>query len=144
MNENTPPSDHMRINIPSHPKYLQLIRGVIEKMAVFAGFAEEDAGIIVLAVDEACSNIIKHSYMNDPGGEIDVAVEIRKTELEIIIADYGNQCDLDMMQPRDLDDIRPGGLGIHIMNAVMDSVTYDCSSKIRNQVKMTKLLKPVR
>lgn len=131
-------SDQIRLSIPSHPQFLQLIRGVMEKCATLAGFDRVECGNIVLAVDEACSNIIRHSYGNDAGGKIDIQAVIRNSGLEIIIEDYGTQCDLAQLRPRDLDDIRPGGLGIHIMNTVMDSVEYDCSSPSRNQVVMIK------
>ncbi len=131
-------SENIQLSIPSHPKYLQLVRGVMEKVTHVIGFSEDDSGHIILAVDEACSNIIKHSYMNDPKEKIDICVEIHKKEVIIHIIDYGKQCDIKQMQPRELDDIRPGGLGVYIMNQVMDSVEYDCSSARQNQVSMIK------
>ncbi len=131
-------SENIQLSIPSHPKYLQLVRRVMEKVTHIIGFSEDDSGHITLAVDEACSNIIKHSYMNDPEKKIDICVEIHKKELKINIMDYGKQCEIREMQPRELDDIRPGGLGVYIMNQVMDSVEYDCSSARQNQVSMIK------
>ena len=131
-------SENIQLSIPSHPKYLQLVRGVMAKVTHIIGFSEDDSDHIILAVDEACSNIIKHSYMNDPKEKIDICVEIHKKEVKIYITDYGKQCDIRQMQPRELDDIRPGGLGVYIMNQVMDSVEYDCSSARQNQVSMIK------
>ena len=135
-------SDNIQLSVPSHPKYLAQIRGVIRKITHAIGFSEEDSDHIILAVDEACSNIIKHSYMNDSQKKIDLCIEIHAEELRIQITDYGKQCDIRQMKPRALEDIRPGGLGIYIMNQVMDSVKYDCSSPKRNQISMTKRLKP--
>ncbi len=133
-------SENIQLNIPSHPKYLQLVRGVMKKVTQIIGFSEDDSGHIILAVDEACSNIIKHSYMNDPKGKIDLSIKIHEKELKINITDYGKQCDIEQMQPRKIDNIRPGGLGIYIMNKVMDSVEYDYSSSRQNQIIMIKRL----
>ncbi len=131
-------SDDIQLSILSHPKYLQLVRGVMKKIADIIGFSEDDADHITLAVDEACSNIIKHSYMNDPEKKIDISIKAQGKELEIHITDYGKQCDISQMQSRDINDIRPGGLGIYIINNVMDSVEYDCSSPGKNQIRMVK------
>ena len=135
-------SDKIQLSIPSHPKYLALIRGVMEKAAHTIGFSANDSDHIILAVDEACSNIIKHSYMNDSQKKIDICIEIQEKALKIHITDYGKQCDIRQMKPRSLEDIRPGGLGIYIMNQVMDSVQYDCSSEKQNQISMTKRMVP--
>lgn len=131
-------SENTKLSIPSHPKYLQLVRGVMKKITDIIGFSEDDSGHITLAVDEACSNIIKHSYMNHPGKKIDISIKIHEKELEIHITDYGKQCDIRQMQPRDINDINPGGLGIHIMKTIMDSVEYDCTSPRKNQIRMVK------
>jgi serine/threonine-protein kinase RsbW len=131
---------NIELSIPSHPKYLQLVRGVMGKMTEIIGFSKIDSGHIILAVDEACSNIIKHSYENDPEKKIDISIETCKNKLVIHITDYGNQCDLNKMQSRDIDDIRPGGLGVYIIKKTMDFVEYDCSSAGQNQIRMVKRL----
>lgn len=129
-------SENIQLSVLSHPKYLQLVRGVIKKITDIIGFSEDDSGHITLAVDEACSNIIKHSYMNDPGKRIDVSIKIHEKKLEIQITDYGKQCDIRQMKSRNINDIRPGGLGIYIMNKIMDSVEYDCTSPRKNQIRL--------
>ena len=45
-------------------------------------------------------------------------------ELSVIVRDYGKVADRSPIHSRDLDDIRPGGLGVHIMHECMDSVEY--------------------
>lgn len=134
--------EQIRLSILSHPRYLQLVRSTTEKIARLMTFSGEEAGNIVLAVDEACSNIIRHSYKNDPRGKIDFFFELQEERLVIRIMDVGFQCDIKKMVPRDLDELRPGGFGIHIMNTVMDSLEFDCSFPGKNQVTMIKNLKP--
>ena len=131
-------TDTINLSLPSHPKNLQLIRSTIEKVATSAGFSHEESSKIVLAIDEACANIIKHSYKNNYTGKIDLTLHIEKDALKIRIVDYGSSLDFEKLKPRDIDDIRPGGLGLYIINEVMDSVEFNCPSKGRNEITMIK------
>ena len=47
-----------------------------------------------------------------------------KEELLVKIFDFAENVDIDTIKSRDLEDIRPGGLGVHIIHQVMDSVEY--------------------
>ncbi len=138
--ENPAEDQTVEFSIPSHPKFLQLVRGTVTKVSAMMGLAPELAGNITLAVDEACSNIIKHSYLNDPKGKIDLCIQFGDKQFKIVITDYGKQCDINQLKPRDLKEIRPGGLGLYIMNKVMDSVTYSCGIDGRNRVILIKTL----
>ncbi len=123
--EQTP--DGVRISVPSHPKYLYVLRSVLYPLALDAGFTKRDARRIVLAVDEACSNIIKYAYEGDSGGRIEVGIVTETQGIRITVKDQGKKPDPAMIAPRDLADIRPGGLGTHFMQTVFDSVVYDTS-----------------
>ncbi len=115
------------LTVPSQPRYLYVIRSALHPLVLEAGFTKKDARKIVLAVDEACSNIIKHAYGGDPGGTITMTVEDGKADLTVKLRDLGKKVDASKIAPRDLDDIRPGGLGSHFMKVVFDSVSYDTS-----------------
>ena len=133
-------ASQISFSIPSHPMFLQVVRAMMEKVSEMIGLPEETAGRLVLAVDEASSNVIKHAYENDPDGRIEFLVELGKQRLDIAITDYGKPCDVRRMKPRDLDDVRPGGLGVYIISHVMDEVEYACGQSGRNCIKMTKHL----
>ena len=60
------------------------------------------------------------------------------------LRDYGTKCDPDCIKGRDLDDVRPGGLGVHIIREIMDEVTYDTGHEVGTELKMTKFLKAVK
>lgn len=132
--------EHLILSIPSQPKYLQLARGMVKKVASVNKLSRHEAEDIVLAVAEACANIIKHGYMNQPDGRINLYLEIMPKKLCITIEDFGSQWDPAALEPRNLDEIRPGGMGIHLMTCTMDCVEFDCSGKKRNQVRMVKQL----
>ena len=60
------PTDSVCLTVPSHARYLGLVRKVIQQVSQEGGFTEDEGRKLILAVDEACSNVIKHSYDNDP------------------------------------------------------------------------------
>jgi anti-sigma regulatory factor (Ser/Thr protein kinase) len=115
------------LTVPSHPKYLYVIRSAVYPIAVEAGFSRGEARKIVLAVDEACSNIIKYAYEGDSTKSINMSVTVDRQRLRIELADTGKKTDAGKIVPRELDDIRPGGLGTHFMASIFDTVSYDTS-----------------
>ena len=80
---------------------------------------------MVLAVDEACSNVIRHAYGNRTDERILLTFHVDEDRLEICIRDFGPSSDARSFQARDLDDVRPGGLGIHFIRSAMDQVEYE-------------------
>ncbi len=118
-------TETVTITVPSHPKFLYVIRSAVYPLMIEAGFPKREARIIVLAVDEACSNIIKYAYEGDATKLIQLRVSFDQQRLLMELTDTGKQTDMAKIAPRKLDDVRPGGLGTHFIGAVFDSVTYD-------------------
>ena len=81
------------ISIPSAPKYLTLIRDLNRHIAKEAGFTEEDAMKITLAIDEAGTNIIRHSYDGKQDEVIEIAYWLLQDQLKIRMIDYGTALD---------------------------------------------------
>lgn len=133
-------SEHIHLSITSHPKNLKQIRRVMAKVTSQTRLSEEDSGNIILAVDEACSNIIKHCCKNDDTRNIDLTITLESDSLIISIVDYGVQFDINSIKPRDITEIKPGGLGVHIIKQVMDTVEYSHTKEGLNKVKMVKKL----
>ena len=118
--------------ITSSPILLCVVRSAVERLADALGFPPEDCRAITLAVDEAIANIMRHSY----GGREDqpIAVYFRKAHrrasggieegLEVLLRDRGPAVDPAKLRGRDLDDIRPGGLGLHFIRQSTDTVKY--------------------
>ena len=114
------------LKIQSDPKHLAAGRRFIEQHARESGFDELTVSQIVLAVDEAVTNIMRHSYDMKPGCDIEFTVTRSKDHLIVALRDYGKPCDPAKIQPRPLHEIRPGGLGTHFIKTVMDQVKYTC------------------
>jgi anti-sigma regulatory factor (Ser/Thr protein kinase) len=117
-------SSSLGISVPAEPRFLKCIRGFLTPIFE-ANFADEDVGRLVLAVDEAAANIIKHgqSFFR-PTGRITLEVIESKRKVEIVLRNFCKERDVERIRPRDLEDVRPGGLGTHFINEVMDTVEF--------------------
>jgi anti-sigma regulatory factor (Ser/Thr protein kinase) len=117
-------ADTVRLVVPSHPKHLPLVRAFVEQAAEIAGFGTDDRERIVLAVTEGITNVIRHSYHGDTDRRIDLTLCAPPGTFHLEIQDYGRFVDPTQIASRPLDDVRPGGLGVHLMKATMDRVEY--------------------
>ena len=116
--------DTVRIAIPSHPKFLPLVRALAGEGAHLAGFGEDARARIVLGVCEGVTNVMRHGYQGRTDQEIDLVLKAPVGEFRLQIHDRGRFVDPREMRPRALDDVRPGGLGLHLMRSTMDVVDY--------------------
>jgi anti-sigma regulatory factor (Ser/Thr protein kinase) len=120
-------TDVVTLIVPSHPKYLYVIRSAVYPLVLEAGFSKKDARMVVLAVDEACSNIIKYAYEGDHAMTIALNVRVGHGKLTMELKDSGKKPDVSKIAPRKLEEVRPGGLGTHFMATVFDTIEYDTS-----------------
>ncbi len=112
------------IRVPARADRLKMIRAAVSQAALQCGCSDAVARDLVIAVDEACQNVIRHAY----GGESDseMVLEIRRAEgkIELLLRDFAETIDTAAVRPRDLGDLRPGGLGTHFIREVMDEVDF--------------------
>jgi len=121
----------IELKLISDPMYLCGARELVGCIARRIGFDDMDCSKITLAVDEALSNIIRHGYNKVFDRPIWIGISPIKPSAEsiggiiITIDDEAKQVDPCTMKGRDLEDVRPGGLGVHIIQEVMDEVRYE-------------------
>jgi sigma-B regulation protein RsbU (phosphoserine phosphatase) len=113
-----------QLNLPGRAQSLIMVRRAVEAAASTCGFPKEQTQDIVLAVDEACQNVVRHAYGGRGGGDMVVDLRREKGEFQILIRDFAPAVDVERIKPRNLDDVRPGGLGVHFIREVMDHVDY--------------------
>ncbi len=107
---------------------LSFIRAATAAEANKAGFCQDVIDNITLAITEAFTNIIRHGYKECcEGQKVILKMEQLKSPdgLKIVLRDFGRQVEPCEICGRDLDDIRPGGLGVHIIKSLMSSVKYE-------------------
>ena len=112
------------LRFPAHADRMALVRPGVQRAAEACGFDAAAAQDIVLAVAEACQNVIVHAYPERNAG--DILLDLRRAEdgIVITVTDFAPAVDQASIKPRDLDDIRPGGLGTHFLNELMDTVEF--------------------
>ena len=93
-------SSQVSVTIPSNAKFLKIVRRVTKTYFQAHPFPDEDIRHIVLAVDEACSNVIKYAYNLDETKKIRVSLSGVPNGIKISIRDYGVKADLDTIKPR--------------------------------------------
>ena len=103
---------------------MRLVRYAVKETALFCGFSDKDTGDILLAVDEACQNVIRHAYGSEDEGDMSIEIRRRSDAMIVVIRDFADPVDISKIKPRDLDDLRPGGLGTHLIREVMDEVDF--------------------
>ena len=107
----------------ARPDQLKAVRSAVRDAAIGAGCSDECADEVVIALNEACMNVMEHGYRLDPNGEMTLQLAVKDG---MLVAWLGDQCapiDAADLKSRELDDLRPGGLGVHFMRQCMDEVT---------------------
>lgn len=132
-------TEKITLVVPSHPKYLRVIRGTLQPVVAEAGFSEAEARKIILAVDEACSNIIKYAYEGDYTKTITLNLRSNPEKLIIELKDSGKKPDVSRIAPRKLDDVRPGGLGTYFIASVFDVVEYNTDNETGTVLTLMKM-----
>lgn len=114
----------LRLRFPAQPDRLKDVRAAVRSAVTRGGCTPSCARDIVLAVDEACQNVIRHAYGGDAEGEIELEIERQDDRLVFWLRDFAPRVDAGRIKPRDLDDVRPGGLGTHFIRQVMDECGF--------------------
>ncbi len=139
----------IKLCMVANPEYLTVVRVAVVNVAKEAGFEDKSANDIALAVVEAITNVIRHGYGGPCSKEIIltlsfVPTKAEKESLEILIRDFGKQIDPAEIKGRNLNNVKPGGLGVHIIRTVMDEVEYSHAPQKGMQLRMVKYMHRAR
>ncbi len=133
-----------KLVIKSRTENLSVIRNFVQDNALAAGMSSKAINDIMLAVDEACTNIIKHAYKSFPDGEIVITIKSLAKKIIIKITDYGKSFHPEVILEPDIREYyrqkKVGGLGMYLMKSLMDDVKYVSIPGKYNQVLLTKNL----
>ena len=133
-----------RLIVRSSTDNLATIRSFIKKFSLQVGFDEDTSNKIILAADEACTNIIKHAYKYSKTGKININVSFNNKKFRISITDEGTHFNSKSIKEPDLkkyyEEKRIGGLGMFLMKKLMDEVLYSEPNAKKNKVTLIKYL----
>ena len=96
---------------------------------------------IELGTDEAVTNIIKHSYkVENKKNIIQIELEFSENKVIVHLYDNGTPVNEEKIKPRELNDVKPGGLGTYFINKIMDEVRWKNSDKWVNHLILVKYI----
>jgi serine/threonine-protein kinase RsbW len=125
------------LRIPNSPEFVAVARMTVAAIACRMDFPYDAVDDIKVAVGEACTNAIEHAALEGhPGEEIEIRCVLETESLIIEVIDKGQGFDPDQRSEPDLTE--GGGLGLILINALMDEVQLTSLSGRGTQVRMVK------
>lgn len=134
--------DEIRVDLVSDARLLNAVRGLVRGYLATAGITGERADCVVLAMDEACANSIRHSYGGCKDRRIELTVRSEPGGIVFVLRDDGLPAEPDRCKKKesaarpDGKTLQPGGLGVQLIHQVFDEVTYEPGQKSGNRVTM--------
>lgn len=122
-------STEIMLELDSNPELLQVARDTVRSYLRCLGFSEDRVLEVVLAVDEVCSNAVRHAYGGESGHTYSLSMSCTDGWLEIEVSDEGAPAPARTLDekaaPATLDDATIGGYGIQIVRQVCDEVRFE-------------------
>jgi anti-sigma regulatory factor (Ser/Thr protein kinase) len=112
------------VEFSSHTANLALMRHCVRKFLNGYPFSEKERLLMVLGVDEACTNVIRYAYRLRDDQLISLHMEGWSKCVRMRLRDYGEQVVPNQMKGRSHDMIKPGGLGLFLIRNAFDEVDY--------------------
>jgi anti-sigma regulatory factor (Ser/Thr protein kinase) len=113
-----------KIHFRCCPEEFASIRHEAEKFLTREGFDEMRRALLVLALDEACSNVYRHAYDRRPDCTATLTMLAGPERVVFYLRDHGKNCPASQIRGRDLHDFRPGGLGVYMIREAFDRVDW--------------------
>ena len=125
--------------MPSHPRFLSVVRAAIDELSSTVGLPKEDCNAVILAIDEALANIIRHAYKNRYDQRVEFDCEVSEEQMEFTLLDQGEAPDPARICAPPVDELALSGRGTHLIREIMDCVSYKQVPE-GNQLKLIKRL----
>jgi serine/threonine-protein kinase RsbW len=135
-------ANHIRVELTSDTRLLASVRSLVRTYFRDAGIPADRVDEVVLAVDEACSNAMRHAYHGRTDGRINLELAADSGTVTVSLQDYGQPAPperiarRELAPPENLDDLQIGGLGVQLIYEVFDEVEYRCGETEGNTVRM--------
>lgn len=126
----------IKMEITANPEYVSIIRLTTSGIANKVGFCIDDIEDLKVAISEACTNAIKHS-LDD---RFTIIYSMIENGLTIEIIDNGKGYDITTVNEPDIDNLKESGMGLFIIESLMDDVIVESQEGKGTSIKMTKYL----
>jgi anti-sigma regulatory factor (Ser/Thr protein kinase) len=114
---------------------------MIRSYLVNQGVQDDKVQELVLAVDEACTNAIRHAYRGASDEFLELSLDSRDGWIELVVRDDGVPAPYERVRRKSEEDIMaealtPGGLGMHLIYNVFDDVIFEPGQQRGNTIVM--------
>jgi len=135
------PSEDIRLRVRSNPRLLSAVRGLVRGYLDNLGLDAEQRDTLVLAVDEACTNAIRHAYQGRDDASIHLRLWTDPDAIVVELEDHGRPADAARIAPREISlptqtELKPGGLGVQFIRQAFDDVVYHSEPHGGNRLTM--------
>lgn len=140
------PIDHAGMEVHSSPTELDSMRRLVEwfcRERAKPPLADAEIESLVLAVNEAASNILNHAYWGDRDRRLQLNLEAFPGRVHVEMSDWGQSFDLSAVAPPAFDGSRPGGFGVYIISQCVDEFRYYRDDLGRNCLSLEKRVAPL-
>ncbi|MBX7056937.1 MAG: ATP-binding protein [Leptospirales bacterium] len=134
------PRDRVRLELPSHPRFVSFARDLVYRLALQQGFTTAAAFDLKIIAGEALSNIIKHAYQGQNNRPIYLEFLMFANYIEIHFRDLGRQSPIAGGDALDLSDYRERGLGVFLIGKLSDYHYFDQSHSVGTELVIKKRL----
>lgn len=131
-----------RFELSASSEVLSPFRKELRQILSAEGWEKKSVDEILLAVDEALTNIIRYAYQGKPG-KMTISIFASDDKIEIVIEDQGKKFDPTQVPPPELPRQKPGGLGVHFIKTIMDHVVYEGHKVEGNRLRLIKHKKKI-
>ena len=131
-----------QLEFEAHARNLKPIRDSLRDIFDEYKVDKDISAEIVIAINEACMNIIQHAYAGK-SGKVQIHIEKNKKQWRFELIDFAPMVDINNIKAKDLAEVRPGGLGVNFINKIMDNAIYENinqSAQIGNRLILTKVI----
>ncbi|HEV3260085.1 MAG TPA: ATP-binding protein [Gemmataceae bacterium] len=131
-------SSPLTLTLPSDLRLLSVARTFVEAVCKVGGFDQATTDAIVLATNEATSNVIRHAHQGRPEAYLQIQCRFCSEGLEICLLDEGEPFDLTAVPHLNPAEIRVGGRGVFLMRRLMDELSCQAQGERGNVLRMVK------
>jgi serine/threonine-protein kinase RsbW len=126
------------LTIPSELRLLPMARSFVEAVCQAGGLDQVATNAVILAVNEATSNVIRHAHRNLPATTLQIQCQFLTDGIEVRLVDEGPTFDLTTVPHMDPGEVRVGGRGVYLMRQLMDELTSEPRPQGGNVLRMVK------
>lgn len=132
--------DCIKLSIPNKAEYVSVVRLTTSAIANRMGFNIEEVEDIKVAIAEACTNTLERG-LNGEKQNFDIDFDICSDKLVITVKDSGKGFNIDNIKDLKIEELGESGLGIFIINSLMDEVEVINDNENNTKIKMIKYIK---